>query len=571
LIASLHQHFIRGSFQYLLTNVVCAVKYIKNLFLGVVLGGLTAMSGWAQSPGFLNAADESRQLTELASRYRNISAVTEIGKSAGGRSIMAIEIGSGDRSKKPALLVMGGVDPEDLSGSAASFQFAKYLLEQSAVDSVKAVLDKYTVYVIPRVSPDPLESYFRKPLMAMQGNDKKDDADRDGQMDEDGPSDLNGDGVVAMMRVLDPAGEWMLHPDNNKLMRKADSRKGEVGKYMLMREGKDDDGDKKVNEDAPGGINVNKNTTFNPISYTSDGGRHPFESVEARAMADFIFERPNIIATFTFSYVDNISRPWRIKYPRTPGPNRFTADSTAHAYLTNWIRPMSKFTGVDSEGGDVTNWAYWHAGRFSFGAPAWSFPADSTRRATGGQGGQQPAPNMELLALKWYESNDPSGFMNWSPITHPDFPGRTVELGWFKPFALQNAPTASLQTEAGNSASKMLFRLASGLPELDVPQPRVENLGGGVYRVTVMATNKGKIPTHSEIGRSVKGHNAFLIRTKLANNQKLAMGSPTTFINQPVKGGETVMQTFLITGRGSVQFEVGSPSIGMRTVSVNLN
>lgn len=533
------------------------------------------MSGFAQSPGFMNAADEARQLSELASRYRSLSAVTEIGKSAGGRAIMAIEIGSGDRSKKPALLVMGGVDPEDLSGPMAGLNFAKFLLEQSAADSVKAVLDKYTVYVIPRVSPDPLESYFRKPLMAMQGNDKKDDADRDGVMDEDGPSDLNGDGIVSMMRILDPSGEWMLHPDNNKLLRKADSRKGEVGAYILMREGKDDDGDKKVNEDGPGGINVNKNTTYNPVVYTSDGGRHPFEAVEARAIGDFIFERPNIIATFTYSYVDNISRAWRIKYPRTPGPNRFTADSTAHAYLTNWIRPLSKYTGSDSEGGDVTNWAYWHAGRFSFGAPAWSFPAEAAARPAGsqggGQGGQQPAPNMELQALKWFEANDPSGFTNWSPIQHPDFPGRTVEVGWFKPFALQNAPTAALMTEASDNANKLLFRLASGLPELEVAQPRVESLGSGVYRVTVTATNKGKIPTHSEIGRSVKGHNAFLIRTKLANNQKLTMGSPTTFVNQPVKGGESVVQSFLITGRGTVQFEVGSPSTGMRTVSVNLN
>ena len=544
------------------------MKYFKRLGLGVIMLGLCSSAVWSQS-AYKNAADEARQLNDLASRHNSLSATFEIGKSAGGRAIMGIEIGAGDRSKKPALLVMGGVDPEDLSGPTASIQFASYLLESASVDSVKAILDKYTIYVIPRVSPDPLEAYFRKPLMVMQGNDKKDDADRDGQMDEDGPSDVNADGIVSMMRVIDPNGEWITHEASNKLMRKADSRKGEVGKYMLMREGKDDDGDKKVNEDGPGGVNVNKNTTYNPVIYTSEGGRHPFEAVEARAAADFIFDRPNIIATFTFSYVDNLSRPWRIKYPRTPGPNRFTADSTAHAYLTNWIRPLSKYTGSDSEGGDIASWAYWHGGRFSFAAPAWSFPADTTRR--GGNNTSAASPNLQLQALKWYEANDPSGFLNWTSINHPDFPGRTVELGWFKPFALSNAPTANLMTEAGNNATKMLFRLASGLPELEVPAPRVESLGGGVYRVTVVATNKGKIPTHSEIGRNVKGHTAFLIRTKLGNGQKLAMGSPTTYVNQPVKGGESYSQTFLIHGKGTTQFEVGNPATGMRTVSVNLN
>lgn len=547
------------------------MKLLKNMCLGILTAGLFASVSWAQAPGYLNAADEARQLSELASRYRTLAATMEIGKSAGGRSIMAIEIGSGDRSKKPALLVMGGVDPEDLSGPMASMNFARYLLEQSAVDSVKAVLDKYTVYVIPRVSPDPLEAFFRQPLKRMQGNDMKDDADRDGVMDEDGPSDLNGDGIVSMMRVMDPTGAWMPHPDNAKLMKMADSRKGEVGGWLLMQEGKDDDGDKKVNEDGPGGINVNKNTTYNPVVYTSEGGRHPFQAVEARAMADFIFERNNIIATYTFSYVDNINRAWRIKYPRTPGPNRFSADSTAHAYLTNWVKPLAKYTGGDSEGGDVASWAYWHAGRFSFGTPAWSFPADTTARRGAAAGGAQAAPNFDLLALKWFEANDPSGFTNWTAITHPDFPGKTVEVGWFKPFAKSNAPTQALMTEASNNANKVLFRLASGLPELEVPQPTVESLGGGVYRVTVLATNKGKVPTHSEIGRNVKGHNPVLIRTKLANGQKLTMGNPTTFILSPIKGGESVSTTLLITGRGTVQFEVGSPSTGMHTVSVNLN
>jgi len=544
------------------------VKYVPVLLLSALLFGISSVNGFSQSV-FQNAADEAKTLNELSNRFKNLSSVSQIGTSAGGRAILAIEIGAGNRNKKPALLVMGGVDPEDLTGPASSVQFARFLLEQSATDSVKTLLDNYTIYIIPRVSPDPLEAYFRKPLSVRQGNDQKDDADRDGKQDEDGPSDLNGDGVISMMRVLDPTGSWVTHESNKKLLRKADTRKGEVGHYLLLREGKDDDGDKKINEDGIGGIHVNKNTTYNPVIYTSEGGRHPFEAVEARAMADFVFERPNILATYTFSYVDNLSRPWKIKYPKTPGPNRFTADSTAHAYLTSWLRPYATYTGADSEGGDITNWAYWHAGRYSFGAPAWSFPADSARKGANNAGAT--GVNPELQALKWYEANDPSGFMNWSPINHPDYPGQTVEIGWFKPFALSNAPNADVQAQAAKKATSLLFYLASGLPMLNVATPKIENLGGKVYRVTLTATNEGKIPTHSEIGRLVKGHNAFLIKTKLGGGQKLLMGAPTTFINEPIKGGQRITQTFLISGTGTAQFELGNPATGMRTVSVNLN
>lgn len=547
----------------------------KKMCLGLLAGSLCASAAWAQSPAHTNAADEAKKLSDLAGRYRNLAATFELGKSAGGRSITGIEIGSGDRSQKPALLVIGGVDPEDLSGSAASLKFASFLLEQSAVDSVKTVLDKYTVYVIPRLSPDPLESYFRKPLAGIPGNDQKVDADRDGSVQEDGPSDLNGDGIVSWMRVMDPSGEWIFHNDSDKLMRKADTKKGEVGRWLILKEGKDDDGDKLINEDGPGGVNVNKNFTYNYKAYQPNGGRHPFEAPEARAIGEFMFDRTNIIATFTFSYVDNINKPWRVKFPRTPGPNRFAADSIAHAFITNDVKSLAKYTGTEGAGGDLVGWAYWHAGKMSFGAPAWSFPSD--KPAAGGnapaRGGAAGAASddAELNALKWFEANDPSGFINWSAYTHPDFPGKTVEIGGFKPFALANAPTQALLDEAGDNATKLLFRLAAALPELEVHQPTVENLGGGVYRVTVTATNIGKLPTHTEIGVNVKGTKPVLIRTKLANGQKLSNGQPVTFIQEPILGGASISRTFLITGKGTVQFEVGAVSTSPRTVSVNLN
>ena len=33
-------------------------------------------------------------------------------------------------------------------------------------------------------------------------------------MDEDGPEDLNKDGVITVMRVKDPAGDYMIDPDD---------------------------------------------------------------------------------------------------------------------------------------------------------------------------------------------------------------------------------------------------------------------------------------------------------------------------------------------------------------------
>jgi len=57
--------------------------------------------------------------------------------------------------------------------------------------------------------------------------------DNDGQVDEDGPEDLDGNGLITMMRVKSPEGRWLIDPEEPRLMRPADPKKGEKGEYLL--------------------------------------------------------------------------------------------------------------------------------------------------------------------------------------------------------------------------------------------------------------------------------------------------------------------------------------------------
>ena len=63
------------------------------------------------------------------------------------------------------------------------------------------------------------------------------DADNDGRFDEDGPEDLNKDGYISIMRVKDPKGPYMVHPEDPRLLRRADAAKGEAGGYAIYWEG----------------------------------------------------------------------------------------------------------------------------------------------------------------------------------------------------------------------------------------------------------------------------------------------------------------------------------------------
>ena len=68
---------------------------------------------------------------------------------------------------------------------------------------------------MPRVNPDGTELMLTSPIVhASPRNTRPDDADRDRAIDEDGPDDLNGDGMITMMRIYDPRkGDRIPDPD----------------------------------------------------------------------------------------------------------------------------------------------------------------------------------------------------------------------------------------------------------------------------------------------------------------------------------------------------------------------
>ena len=59
-------------------------------------------------------------------------------------------------------------------------------------------------YVVPRLDADGTEAVFAPLQAPRRGNLTPFDDDNDGRLDEDPPEDLNGDGLITVMRVQDP-------------------------------------------------------------------------------------------------------------------------------------------------------------------------------------------------------------------------------------------------------------------------------------------------------------------------------------------------------------------------------
>jgi hypothetical protein len=284
---------------------------------GVAAAGLAVVAATGRAP--LAAADYTKYhtydeltaaLRELAKAHSSMAKLVEVAKSRDGRTVWAIEIANPAGTpvaQRPALLIAANFEGDQLIGSALALYAAEQLLTGYASNAtIKQRLDSHAFYIVPRVNVDGAEAMFGAVKAARKTNSAKNDADNDGRLDEDGPEDLNKDGFISVMRVKDPNGPYMLHPDDPRLLKRADAAKGEAGGYSVYWEGIDNDGDGFINEDGPGGVDLNRNFQHQYPYYTPDAGPHMISEPESRGMMDYVIARRNIAAILTFGESDNL-------------------------------------------------------------------------------------------------------------------------------------------------------------------------------------------------------------------------------------------------------------------------
>ncbi|MBM4027104.1 MAG: hypothetical protein FJ280_17120 [Planctomycetes bacterium] len=561
----------------------------------------------------------ARQLAGLAQNDPNLVRVRELAQSRDRRTVWLVEVGAGSeesRGTRPGLLVVAGLEGNDLIGPFTAVSWIERLVRQYRDDPpTAALLRRTTVYVVPCLNPDALERFFARPQIELRGNDCPRDDDHDGLVEEDPGEDLNRDGLITMMRVEDKEGEYILDPNESRLLLKADPLKGEKGAWKLLPEGIDNDGDQRWNEDGPGGANFNRSFPYNYRYFAADAGLHPLADEETRALADFIVAHPNIGLIVTYGAADNLRQT--PKAARSPGRSKAmeAIDERDVGYYELFGKLYRKAIGLGkemeciSEPGTFSDWMYFHRGRLSLAVRPWdaalareiaepSKPGDRRQKTEdGGQkaedtGQELPSsavhppssgradPNTakadakpvkktedkrgedERKELQWFDEHAPEAFVPWQAIDHPDFPGRRVEVGGYRPCARTNPPAALLADVAAKQGD-FLTEITRRLPRVGIGKIECRLLADSVYEIEIHVVNEGFLPTALAHGQTTQEVYPTRVVMDLEPDCFLA-GARTTFL-PPIAGSgglAKVRYTIRAVHRQQIRFQVVSMLAG---------
>ncbi len=521
-------------------------------------------------------SDEAKWLARIESLRQNpLIQIRSLTLTEGQREVHLIRIGQPDKASRPAILIVGNVVAPHVVGGEIALGMAEWFVAHAAEEPVKTLIDTTCLYVIPRPTPDGAARLFVRPTDEADGNGRKTDDDRDFEFGEDPPDDLNGDGLITQMRIADPAGTHRVHPDDPRLMILADPAKGEVGTHRLLIEGIDQDHDEKWNEDAGLGVSFNKNFPAKYSFYAKGAGPNSVSEPETRAVADFCFDHPEILAILSFSPEDNLYFP-----PKPGGDEKIktkiqSADAPIHEHFAKRYQEIlgQKSPPASPEpAGSFADWGYLQFGRFSFSARGWWIPPKEEPKKEEKPEDKKPADEKKKddrdadgqRALAWFNEQKIDGFAPWTPIKHPDFPGRAVEVGGFKPLYRTNPPAADLPTLAEKHA-RFVIELAAGAPRLVVTKQTIDRpAGGNVARLRVRLSNAGLFPTMSAMGKTADAVYPLNWKWNLPKGVSLAAGTMRGQVD-PIKAGDEVEIEGVVLLNGPmtepVILTIGSPSV----------
>ncbi|HRE00931.1 MAG TPA: M14 family metallopeptidase, partial [Ilumatobacteraceae bacterium] len=413
---------------------------------------------------FIRYAELESTLAALAAEHPDLVTVEQYGTSFEGRALRLVTItdrSTGAPETKPAHWVDANIHAVEVTGGAAALHLIDWLVTaaERGDQTTLTALATRTFYVVPRVNPDGVEAalgdapVFRRSSMRpwpyhqphfWPGLDVR---------------DIDGDGLVLTMRIADPDGAWVEHPDDSRVMMPvpvdgivADG----TTRYRLLAEGivHDFDGFTVPQPKSPQSLDMNRNFPAGWGTGVRGSGDHPLSEPEIDALVRAIVARPNICGYNAFHTAGGVLlRPSSTASDSSLPPvdvwtwkqlgERGTAltDYKVHSVFEDFTWDKS-----ETMSGAADDWAYEHLGLYGWTTEFW----DAAYRATGTRSSTDvwylgPTVDEELAIARWSDQHG-TYFHPWRAFDHPQL--GPVEIGgcdWFH--VVTNAPLPVLVDE----------------------------------------------------------------------------------------------------------------------------
>lgn len=479
-------------------------------------------------------------LRALAEAYPELARLSSIGHSHQGRDIWAMEItnrATGAPEDKPALYVDGNCHGEEVIASEAAYYAIWYVLSQYGADPfVTELLDTRALYILPRINPDGAEWSLITPYHHVgNGHYPFWEEPLAGHREKD----LNGDGRVTEMRVVDPAGEWKTSALDPRLM--VQREPGELGGtyYRLYPEGEiiDYDGlNVRVSKPRHGNLNRQYPANWGPEEVEYGAGPLPLNEPEAQAIAEFILNRPNITGAQAYHSHAGVILSQLSSMPGQAMPQndkrlfKFIGDMGAKITGYPLLAAGDRFSPAgtdDVRHGTFTTWLYAFLGLVPYTIEFWDVETEAgiEKKEFFMERGRSEGELLTLLA--WAEKNLPGeAYFEWQPFDHPQL-GRVEIGGWNYMYVFRNPPPQYIQ-EMSHKSTIFALRHAACSPLIHIQDVTTTQVGPGLYKIEAVIANEGCLSTYlTEIALKLGNITGAAARLEFGEGVELVMGKQT--------------------------------------------
>lgn len=458
---------------------------------------------------YLRPHEVEAALQAFAAAYPQLCTLQSIGQSHEARPIWCATLtnqATGPATAKPAFWLDANLHATEVAGCMGALHAIQTILQRYGHDPrATQLLDQRALYIVPCLNPDGMEQALTSPVYVRSGTRRYPYTDeRDGLY----PADIDGDGLILEMRVVDPDGGWKVSEHDPRLMR----RRGpdEVGGtyYRVYKEGliRNYDGQQVKIAPAAQGLDFNRNYPYvwQPEGEQRGAGPYPGSEPEVRAAIEFLTTHLNVscaIAYHTFSGV--LLRPYADKPDdQMPIEDVWTYQQIGERgkQLTGYPH-LSVYHGFryhprEIMSGAFDDWAYHQLGIFAWTVELWDMVGEAGIKERDFIAWLRDHPEEDdLKLLRWNDEHlGGKGFVPWRAFEHPQL--GPVEIGgWIERRTIGNPPEPFLlKTLEPNTEFVIAHALMT--PCLEVRQPEVTPLGGDLYRVRVIVANSGYLPTY---------------------------------------------------------------------------